>query len=266
MRGLGGYGLGQLAVFAVQIRYFLFAPLGGLLRRAVEFAGAHEVEAQGPQGLKRGVQPVPQAYEQNIVQALVVRDPEELGLGGRSAQRRVRFGHVQRRRQGRRHRGGALRTLAGERQIQGQPGGQSLQLGLLPQRLGSVAADALFELHEFLREGDVLRKTCLVQKLRRLRLRQRLEEAGLLGRVFIQQLHRVRELRVLRLHARQLRGVAAAQGRIRLLRKLGRLADLDAAQKQKLLQQRLPVRRHGQQPELFHLYYRHISRSLPFPR
>ena len=163
------------------------------------------------------------------MQALVVGYTEELRLGCGRAEGGVRVRHVDRRGQRRRHRGGALRALAAERQVQRQPRGQGLQLRLLALHLSAVAPDVLFELHDLLSQGDVLRKLCLVQELRRLSLRQRLEKAGLLGRVFVQQLYRVGELRVLGLHPGQLRGVAAAPRRIRLLRKLRRLADLDAA-------------------------------------
>ena len=229
MRSLGGYRRGEFSVFAVHVRDLLFAPLGRLPCGAVEFARAHEVESQRTQGLQGRVLLLSQTDQQHIVQALVVGDTEELRLRRRRTQRGVSVRQAHRRGQRGPHRGGTLRTLAGERQVQRQPRRQSLQLRLLSEHLRAVAPDMLLQLHDLLCQGNVLRKLCLVQELRRFSLGQRLQQAGFLGRVFVQQLHSVCELRVLGLYPGQLRGVAAAQRRIRLLRKLRRLADLDAA-------------------------------------
>ena len=252
MRGLCGDGGDELRVLAAEVRNFLFAFFSGLPGRTVELAGAHEVQTQGAQDLERGVQLVFEADEEHVMEAPVVRDAEELGFerGG----------------QGRRHRCGALRPLAGKRQLQGQPGRQGLERRLLALDLCVVAPYPLLELHELFRQLDSGGQLFLVQERGGLGLGQGLEEALLFRGVFVEELYRVRELRVLGLHRGKARAFAAAERWKRLLGELGRLAHLDAAQEQQLPQQRLPVRGHGQQPELFHLNDCHISRSLPFPR
>ena len=262
---LGGDLLGQA-------HFFLHQGLDSFLCRGdVLFGGAgaavqaHRAEAEVPQALLGSGQLLLGREQQHILLALILTHWEEfrlLGLFRKGLAHLLERNAAAQRSQKQR---AALGALGLQGQVQALPGRQALDERALPALLGGDAADPVLPLVYGGSKLQSLVQPFLRQQHAALHFGLGTEQGRFLRGVALQQLHGPLQGGLLGFELAQLAPLPAHQAlAFLLLNLLGDLADLDAAQARKLLQQFFLLGTDQHQPQAFHFQNGHVSRSLSF--
>ena len=226
---------------------------------------AHRAEAEVPQALLGGGQLLLGREQQHILLALVLAHGEELRLLGLFREGRAHLVQGDAAAEGSQDHRAALRALRLQGQVQALPGRQALDKRALPALLGGDAADPVLPLVHFGSKLQGLRQAFLLQQHPAFHFGLGAEQGRFLRGVALQQLHSPLQGALLGFELAELAPLPAHQALALLLLDLfGDLADLDAAQACKLLQQFFLLGTDQHQPQAFHFQNGHVSRSLSF--